>query len=126
MAAVAAAFAFETVAGMRHVAQHQVAAWMRAHEHYEERRLMQLVLIALVIALILVVSAARVSKTRPNDRALRCSAIGVLVVFASFLVETVSLHEVDAYLYTPAGPLLLIGWWWLAASLAITAASLRS
>jgi hypothetical protein len=44
----------------------------------------------------------------------RLAAIASLGVLALFGLETISLHQVDSVLYCPVGPVMLIGWLWMA------------
>jgi hypothetical protein len=42
--------------------------------------------------------------------------VGTVFVFALYVLELISLHAIDAILYRPIGPVLLIGWLWMAGS----------
>jgi hypothetical protein len=48
-----------------------------------------------------------------------------IVIFASFAIEMISLHELYAVLYRPIGPLLTIGWVWTGAATVICFAALH-
>ncbi len=49
----------------------------------------------------------------------RAAAIATLAVTSVFAIETISLHQIDAFLYAHIGPVLVIGWLWAAAALVV-------
>jgi hypothetical protein len=48
-----------------------------------------------------------------------------IAVLALFVIETISLHELDAIFYRPIGPLLMLGWVWGIAATGICLAALK-
>jgi hypothetical protein len=106
----------------RSVAQHT----LEARGAYGSRTgLQEMLLVALAAgALAAVVAAVGVALGRRRSGALRArfhastrvafAATAALVVL--FVVEAVSLHAIDAWLYATVGPMLAIGWLWLASS----------
>lgn len=118
-------FALEMAAGVRHLAQSRVTAWMLVHHGYEQRHHWQSLLIALTCGLVLLSAIVLVVKARHANRNLLVALLSCVVLCGSFIVETISLHAVDAYVYSPAGPLLLIGWWWIGASAVIMVCALK-
>jgi hypothetical protein len=59
--------------------------------------------------------------------AARVAASITIAVLALFVIETVSLHAIDAIFYRPIGPLLMLGWVWAiaAAGICLAAFSVR-
>lgn len=112
IAIVHAVLAAEVVAMSRHRLSGAVGDWLKTQGAYPERRSgqMALILILVLLALLLIRYVVRRASTRRLAYAL--SATGLLL--ALFAVETVSLHAIDGILYHGAGPVLLIGWLWLA------------
>ena len=54
---------------------------------------------------------------------LRAARLGALLLAALWGLEAISLHQTDHIMWLPAGPILLGGWLWIAASaLAISGA----
>jgi hypothetical protein len=58
-----------------------------------------------------------------RGRASRFATSITIAVSALFAIETASLHALDAVLYRPIGPILLIGWIWAFAAIGILLAS---
>jgi len=46
-----------------------------------------------------------------------------IAVLALFVIETISLHAIDAIFYRPVGPLLMLGWVWAVAAVGICLAA---
>ena len=87
-----ACFAAECALGLRHGLHNAVAAAMA---------------LGLGIASLL---RQRTDKAgRPRNAAATTTLLSALL----FVLETISLHDIDAVLYRPAGGLLVIGWLWL-------------
>ncbi len=53
----------------------------------------------------------------------RVAASITIAVLALFAIETVSLHALDAVFYRPIGPVLMLGWVWVIASVGICLAA---
>ncbi|SEH18222.1 hypothetical protein SAMN05428974_2446 [Sphingopyxis sp. YR583] len=102
-------FAAECALGLRHGLHNAVAAAMG--EYYSGRGLVQILLILLALGLgIVSLLRQRTDKAgRPRNAAAATTLLSALL----FVLETISLHDIDAVLYRPVGGLLVIGWLWL-------------
>jgi hypothetical protein len=80
----------------------------------------------LVIATIAAIFVILVLTRYQVGGAARFALILTIAVLCLFAIETVSLHEVDAMLYRPIGPVLTVGWLWAIAAAAICWAATRS
>ncbi|RYD45370.1 MAG: hypothetical protein EOP63_01955 [Sphingomonadales bacterium] len=102
-------YAAECALGLRHSLHNGVAAAMG--DYYSGRVPVQIFLIAVALGL------AAISLLRPRTdnmgRTRTGAATASLVTALLFVLETISLHDVDAILYRPAAGLLVIGWLWL-------------
>lgn len=112
IAAIHLLLALELFAGMRHRLSGLLSHWLRTAGVYADRRPPQAAVDAILVAL---AAAAiwRVARGRQH-RTLTIARAATAMLLALFVAETVSLHAVDAIMYRPAGPVLLIGWLWLA------------
>lgn len=109
LAFVNAAFAAECALGWRHALHNWAVVAMG--DLYSGRTPAQLLMTVAVIAVAaLVVRQARV---RTGVREHSGVATVTLVSATLFLLETISLHGLDALIYRPAKGLLIIGWMWL-------------
>ncbi|MDO6414822.1 hypothetical protein Q4F19_10565 [Sphingomonas sp. BIUV-7] len=111
IAAIHMLFAVEVVAMTRHHIVGAIDAWLIGAGLYSERRPAQAVMLLVVV---LSAAAAMFAVMRRATTRRSSIAVGATAALATlFLIESVSLHAVDALLYHPAGPVLLIGWLWL-------------
>lgn len=121
IALVYAILCVEVLARTRYVIGDEIRDFLRQNGVYSERRpvqaatLLVLVVFAALIAIYFARSAA--------NRAHAIASASAVVVIALFFAESVSLHAVDGILYARAGPVLLIGWLWLACGWFTTAAA---
>lgn len=109
LAIVNGCYAAECVLGWRHGLHNAAIAAMG--EYYSGRTSIQMVLIAIALGLGAIFILAR--RTDPAGRARTAAATATLVTALLFILETISLHDVDAVLYRPVAGLLIIGWLWL-------------
>ena len=126
IAAIHALLVAEVVASTRFVAEDEIRQLLRQANEYSERRGPQADALLLIAAMAIVIAFLVVRKSPTRTSAIASGATVAAVTI--FVVEGVSLHRVDAILYAPAGPILLIGWLWLACgwSSAIAAATVRA
>ena len=114
--------ALEIWLGARHELHHQISTWLQAQGSYDQRWGVQVYLIAVLISLLLLALLYFINRARgaPLEKA---ACVGVLALLTLFMIETVSLHGVDALLYRPVGAILVIGYLWAfgAASVAVLA-----
>ena len=110
--AVHASFAIEVIAGGRHRLNSALGSWLKADGLYDDRRTAQavLIIVAVLLAALLLGHMARKASTRLQSLAIGATGAAALL----FVVESISLHAIDAALYRFVGPVLLIGWLWLA------------
>ncbi len=106
-----AALFLEVLLGLRHQIHALAGRGLMAEALYGERRPMQIALLAgLLVAGVLILWFAGRHKRLP-------AKVGILssgMLAALFVVETISLHAIDAVLYRRIGPLMIIGFIWAA------------
>jgi hypothetical protein len=106
-----AALFLEVLLGLRHQIHALAGRGLMAEALYGERRPMQIALLAgLLVAGVLILWFAGRQKRLP-------AKVGILssgMLAALFVVETISLHAIDAVLYRRIGPLMIIGFIWAA------------
>lgn len=110
LACIYALLTVEILASTRHHVDRLIVGWLRAAHVYPERRPAQAAVIILLVVLGML--AARYVMRGASGR-LRLATGATIAVVVLFIVESVSLHAVDAVLYRAAGPVMLIGWLWL-------------
>ena len=114
----------EILASTRHRLGIALREWLRATHLFSERRPVQAALILVIVAFVLL--AAFILVRRAPTRTLAIASGATAAAVGIFFVETVSLHVVDGVAYAALGPILLIGWLWLACGWLTTAAALWS
>ena len=95
--------------------------WLRNAGVYLDRRPAQIAL--LVIGISIVAFGTRMITRLAPTRCLVIATCATAALVMLFIVETISFHDIDMVLYRPAGPVLLIGWLWLACGWTSTAAA---
>lgn len=112
-------YCLECLVGWRHSLHDMAVAAMG--DQYSERLPLQIALLGggLFVGLIVVAALLRAYDDRPTRVAIGGTSIGA----GLFLVEAISLHEIDRILYTPAGPALLIAWVWFGSTIATGSAA---
>lgn len=110
----------EVAIGARHMAHNLASGWLGSA--YTERKPWQAALILVLLACFGLVFARILFQNRPWT--IRLAYLMSLLAVALFLVETVSVHAIDAILYKPAGPVLSIAWLWAAVSLSTVFAAM--
>lgn len=109
-------YCLECAFGWRHILHDAAVAAMGGQ--YAERVPVQIALIGGGFFVGLIVLAALLHAY--DDWSTRVAITGTSIGTALFVVEAISLHELDRILYIPVGSALLIAWVWL--GLAITTA----
>lgn len=113
----------EVLLGLRYGLHASFNVLLQEHGWYASRAQWQAGL--LVAAIALVAAAAAVACWRGRDEGAAPMAIVGTALGVSLLgAETVSLHRLDAIMYTPAGPLVVLAWMWITASAVVIAAAL--
>ena len=116
-------FGMEMLLGLRYRWHDAAEASLRANDWYASREPLQAALIA-IVALFLAVVAAFAWRLSRSDGPAAWAACASAVTAALLLVEAVSLHAVDAVMYRPAGPVVLLAWAWALASAAVVLAAI--
>jgi len=85
----------------------------------DKRPFQVVVLIVAVIALVLLVR-----RFARGTGGLREARLGAILIAALWALEAISLHQTDHVMWLQAGPILLGGWLWIAASALATGGAL--
>lgn len=107
------ALAAEILVEVRYVLHDRFSTVLAAFGSYGSRRSLQVVLIAILLAL----AALAWKRWRPERGGTwpaRTARVASALALLNFVIETISLHQIDAVLYRSLGPVLLNGWLWLA------------
>ncbi len=110
LAAVNGCLAAECALGFRHGIHDRVIALLG--DYYPERQPFQIALVLIAALTGLILLARRWRGARKTSVNVSLIATGAALLL--FAVETISLHALDRLLYRPAGPVLFIGWLWIA------------
>lgn len=82
--------------------------------------------IAIMVAVLLAVGVAGVRITLSRRGARRWAWLTVMALIALFCVQAISIHGIDGLLGRGIGPVMLVGWAWLAGAAVITLAALHA
>lgn len=115
IAAAHGLLAFEAVAMSRHAIGTAIVGMLKSAELYPDRRPAQLVALLILTGLAMLTSWRFMRGAECRSTAVATAS--TLTLLFLFGVESVSLHAVDQVLYQRQGPLLLVGWLWLACGL---------
>lgn len=110
LAAVNGCLAVECALGFRHGLHDQVIRLLG--DYYPERQPFQIALVLIAAFTGLTLLARRWRPARMTSASVPLIATGAALFL--FAVEMISLHALDRLLYRPAGPVLVIGWLWIA------------
>ena len=122
LAALHAAWALEIVLNLRYRFRAAIIPLLQDRGLYASRTAWQgaAIVAALLIGIAL---AAWIWRRHRDDGAALGAIAGTALALMLLVVETISLHRVDAVMYAQAGPLLLLPWAWIgAAAIVIVAA----
>ena len=121
--AVHLALVAEILVELRYVSHDTIDMALVALGWHESRRVWQVALL-----LILFATAGWAWKRWRPERAgsalTRVARVATLIALLNFVIESISLHQIDAVLYRPLGPVLLNGWLWLAEGGLVTVCAL--
>lgn len=78
----------------------------------------------IAVALMALAAAGFMVRARIRSAALASAWVGMCFGVGIFVIEIISLHAVDAVLYHPVGPVLVIAVLWVAASAWVGVAAL--
>ena len=104
----------EIVAGWRYRLHDVVDAFLIHRGWYESRSPWQMAMIA--VAVLMLLAAGYAGRVRIHSKAFVSAVIAVCFAVGIFVIEAISLHGIDSMLYRPVGPVLVIAFFWLAAS----------
>lgn len=125
LAGVSSVCMLEVALGLRHRAHDLVDSVLQAGGWYGSRSHTQMLLLA-IVALLAAGTLAWLLSLRGTAAEIRVSAAASLTALWLFAIEAISLHAVDALMYSLIGPVLVIGWAWAALALVIGGAALRA
>jgi magnesium-transporting ATPase (P-type) len=118
-----AGLAIDVLLSGRHLLSGALRSILRTIDLYQNRGFLQILIVFLLIAIALAIVGMTVRLSRQQVSSASKAALATALTLLFFLVETVSAHKIDAILYQKAGPILFIGWIWIAlATLTITIA----
>lgn len=104
----------EVLAQIRYLILGVIVDTLKSLGVYEGRQTGQTVLIVVAVCVVAFLSLLILSRMRNLVFSARLALVAGIFVLALYLVETISLHAIDAILFKQIGPVLLIGWLWLA------------
>lgn len=84
---------------------------------YEDRRTGQAISIVVTVCVVAFFGLPIFGRMRKFVFSARLAMVAGMLALALTLMEIISLHAIDAILYNQIGPVLLIGWLWLACGL---------
>lgn len=117
--------AAEVIIGNRHLLSDALSSWLADTWLYSNRRGIVAVIIISGLALLATTTFYYITKLHTH-LINRISLMIACLTVALFILETASLHQIDAILYMPMGPILLIGWLWLLLGSAASLTALSS
>ena len=125
LAALHAAWAVEIVLNLRYRFRAGILPLFQDRGLYAARTAWQAA--AIVAALLLGSALAAWAWRRHRDDGAALGAIaGTALALLLLVVETISLHRVDAVMYAEAGPLVLLAWAWIGAAAIVIASALAA
>ena len=124
-AALHAAWALEIVLNLRYRFRAAILPLLQDRGLYGSRTAWQgaAIVVALLIGAAL---AAWAWRRHRGDGAALGAIAGTALALMLLVVETISLHRVDAVMYAEVGPLVLLAWAWIGAAAIVIASALGS
>jgi len=125
LAALHAAWALEILLNLRYRFRTAILPLLQERGWYGSRTVWQTE--AIVAALLIGTAlAAWVARRHRDDGAALAAIAGTALALMLLVVETISLHRVDALMYAQAGPLVLLAWAWIGAAAIVIASALAA
>ena len=122
LAALHAAWALEILLNLRYRFRTAILPLLQERGWYGSRTVWQTE--AIVAALLIGTAlAAWVARRHRDDGAALGAIAGTALALMLLVVETISLHRVDALMYAQAGPLVLLAWAWIGAAAIVIASA---
>lgn len=125
MAAGQASCFAEVLVGLRWRVHEWADSMMQNEGWYATRQALQWPLLILVLAGLLVGAVMLTRHWRRRDAGAWVAIMATWGACVLFAVETVSLHQIDAILYAPVGPVMVVALLWTLGALAAAVAALR-
>jgi hypothetical protein len=104
----------DTVLGTRYIISDAVRTVLKSSETYQDRRMWQAGIVICLLMLAGILLRLGFRSGRPQRKGTSSAVFLSLLAPLFFVLEATSLHSIDAFLYHPAGPVLLVGWIWMA------------
>ena len=120
------ALCIEVVLSGRHHLHNFATVFLQRHQLYQDRYLFQLSLLLILGVIICLCFALYKSGSlqTANPIVRTVAAFGSICSVTLFLVETLSLHDIDAFFYQPWHNVLVIGWMWFISAMITSIAAL--
>lgn len=125
LGALNALFAVEILLSLRHRLHDRADVVLRSFHAYDGRGSWQWMLLAAAVIAVLLVGYLTMRGRRWTG-GLKGACVLSLLAAGLFVMESVSLHSVDALLYRQFDGLMLIGWLWLAIGVGVVSFALTS
>ena len=119
-----AAFFVEIIFGIRHRLHDVAVSLLLSAGLYEGRADLQYVLIFVSAAVLLFMALLFLFLRRVRKPGLSIATVASLTILSLFVLEAISLHRIDQIFYQKIGPILLVGWLWCIACVAIVLSTL--
>ena len=124
LALVNCLFLLEVYFGLRHRITNIAIDALKTRGLYSQLHGLDQAMVITAIAAIALVFGMLFIFWRQADRAAtRLAGSIIIAVSTLFAIETISLHAIDAVFYRPIGPVLMIGWLWTIAAVAMCLAA---
>src|ERR1700738_2903609 len=119
-------FLLEIFIGLRHRLHDLVVAILMADAKYNQRSSVQEILVLLSAVIVLTFAATFFIWHKTSAGSANVAMGLTIAVSFLFVIETVSLHTVDAVLYRPIASVMIVGWIWAIATCGIVVAASSS
>ena len=106
--------AFDTVSGGRHLVSNAIRMVLKTIDFYTDRKFLQMAVTVCLLILAVFVAGYFLRIWFRQKEGTRMATYVTFCALLLFIIETISLHKIDAILYQQVGPVLLIGWIWTA------------
>jgi hypothetical protein len=126
LAALHATWALEILLDLRYRFRAAIIPLLQDRGWYASRTAWQVGAIAMALLIGTALAAWLWRRHRDDGGAALGAITGTVLALMLLVVETISLHRVDAVMYAEAGPLVLLAWAWVGAAAIVIASALAS
>ncbi len=119
LAAVQALWVLELCVELRLRSHDGVDALLQSRGWYAGRAAVQVGLLAALLLAVLALAATTLPRWWRRDPAGTLAILATAAIGALFLIETISLHAVDAVMYATTWGVMTVGWLWAGAALIV-------